>query len=120
MRFSTRGGVSTMEVNRMKLSTVARMLESHVGHHIVDETGLTGFYNFSLRFAAGESAGSAGVIVTRGSSGEPLPPLADAGSEPAPSIFSAVQNQLGLKLEAKRVLTEVVVVDKAERVPSAN
>jgi uncharacterized protein (TIGR03435 family) len=39
---------------------------------------------------------------------------------PAPGLFAAVQEQLGLKMEAKKALFEVIVVDRVEKVPTEN
>jgi len=78
-----------------RMSWLAASLESRVGRKVIDETGLTEFYRFDLHWAP-----------------ENLP---DAG----PSLFTAVQEQLGLKLEAKRRPVEVIVVDRVER-PTEN
>lgn len=67
---------------------------------VVDRTGLKGFYNFTLRWAPDDGA----------------PPEGDVA---APSIFTAVQEQLGLKLEATKAPVQVLVIDYLER-PSAN
>ena len=66
---------------------------------VVDQTGLTGHYDFAFRYTADE------VHAT-----DPNAP---------PGLFTAVQEQLGLKLEAKKGPVEVLVVDHMER-PSAN
>jgi uncharacterized protein (TIGR03435 family) len=42
------------------------------------------------------------------------------GSQPGPSIYIAVREQLGLKLEARKGLLEILVVDSAQKVPLAN
>jgi uncharacterized protein (TIGR03435 family) len=71
-------------------------LDPHIGRPVIDKTGLTGRYDYALT-AWGSGA-----------------------SDPnAPSIFTAVQDQLGLKLEAAKAPIEVWVVDSAER-PSGN
>ena len=67
---------------------------------VIDKTGLTDFYQFDLRYADEVSK-------------EP------AENSGAPSIFTAVQEQLGLKLEPTRGLVDTIVVDHVE-VPSEN
>lgn len=83
------------------IAQLAPMLSLVVGRPVVDRTGMTGNYDLELRF-----------------SGEPV-----AGGPPpdpsAPSIFTALQEQLGLKLDAERELVEVLVVDRIER-PTEN
>jgi uncharacterized protein (TIGR03435 family) len=76
---------------------------------VADNTGLTGRYDFSLDFAPDESA-FGGLIASR-------PPLPD--DEAKPDLFTAVQQQLGLKLEATKGPVETFVIDQAER-PSEN
>jgi uncharacterized protein (TIGR03435 family) len=66
---------------------------------IVDQTGLTGRYDFKLRYAPDESHAT-----------DPNAP---------PGIFTAIQQQLGLKLEATKAQTDVFVIDRAEK-PSPN
>lgn len=69
-----------------------------LGHPVVDQTGLTGNYDLTLHFAPGN-----------------MPPADSAD----PPLFTALQEQLGLKLELKRVPIETIVVDHIER-PSPN
>jgi uncharacterized protein (TIGR03435 family) len=75
------------------------MLMSAVGAPVVDQTGLTGEYNFILEFAP----------LTEG----PRP------DETLPAIFVVLQEQLGLKLEPIRGPVDVLVIDRAE-LPSEN
>jgi uncharacterized protein (TIGR03435 family) len=65
---------------------------------VVDRTGLTGEFTFDLEFAPSE---------------------AGLGESSAASVFTAIQEQLGLKLEPARVPAEVIVIDRAEK-PSEN
>jgi uncharacterized protein (TIGR03435 family) len=52
---------------------------------------------------------------------QPPPPSADPSApEPLPDIFSALQSQLGLKLERQKVSVEIVVVDHLEKIPAGN
>jgi len=85
---------------------LAMTLESTVGGPIVDRTGLTGKYDFNLTFTPDD----------RTSANAPLTDSADA----PPSIFTAMQEQLGLKLEQKKIPMDFVVIDHIEKTPSAN
>jgi bla regulator protein BlaR1 len=71
------------------------------GRQIIDQTGLAGRFDFTLRWASDE----------RGATGN--------GEDEFPSLFTAVQNQLGLKLVSTKGPVEVLVVDHIER-PSPN
>ena len=71
---------------------------------VVDWTGLKGNYDFILR----------GV-----SMGSQFPPNKDAPQDPPVSIFSALPDQLGLKLESRKAPVEVLVVEHAQ-LPSPN
>jgi len=73
---------------------------------VVDKTGLTGFYDIALEWSRDDGQHSA-LGVPRETD--------DAG----PSLFTAVQEQLGLKLETARAPIEVLVIDHAEK-PSEN
>jgi uncharacterized protein (TIGR03435 family) len=79
------------------------------GKIVVDKTGLKGAFNFGLRWTPDLAAGAAA-------------PAQDEGAEPdptAPSLPTALQEQLGLKLEWTRAAVDVIVIDSAE-LPSAN
>jgi bla regulator protein blaR1 len=81
------------------LSVLASLLSSQgPSHAVVDKTGLTDLYDITLRWAP-----------------------ADVGSSDAslPSLFTALQEQLGLKLEYNKNPIDVIVIDHIER-PSAN
>ena len=73
---------------------------------VVDKTGLSGRYDFDLEWAPDETQFGGEV------------PVAPADA-PSPPFFSAIQQQLGLRLEATKGPIAALVVDKAER-PSAN
>jgi uncharacterized protein (TIGR03435 family) len=88
-----------------RLTALARMLSLFAGRPVVDRTGLTGGFDFDLRFAELDTP-------TQGRSGGPA---ADAGG----GIFAAVQEQLGLKLESIRGPLEFVVVDSIDH-PTEN
>jgi uncharacterized protein (TIGR03435 family) len=73
------------------------------GRVVVDQTGLTGTYDFTLTWSEQSVASGAGQ---------------ENGTD-APSVFTAVQEQLGLKLVPTKVPVQVIIVDSIER-PSAN
>ena len=83
--------------------TVAVLLTRFTELAVLDKTGLTGQYDMDLEWTPDTNA-------------RPSP---EAG-EAAPSLFSAVREQLGLKLEARKGPLDVVVVDHAARVPIGN
>lgn len=73
------------------------MLVLALNQPVVDETGLKGNYDIDLKFA----------------------PMNDIESS-LPSIFTAVQEQLGLKLEKQTVQEDVFVIDHIDKVPTEN
>jgi uncharacterized protein (TIGR03435 family) len=77
-----------------------------VEHRVVDKTGLTGKYNFTLNLSPEQGVGPAPM----GGSTD-----ASAPDDAAPSIFTALQEQLGLKLRPGTEPADVVVVDHVER-----
>ena len=79
---------------------------------MLDKTGLTGKYDFTFEWIPDLK-------------GQPLPPPPPGGrpatvSAAQPDLAAVVLQQLGLGLVASKVTLDVVVVDKAERVPTGN
>jgi uncharacterized protein (TIGR03435 family) len=85
----------------------AEELTGLMGRPVVDETSLTRTYDITLHYIS-ESAGRNGGSAP------------DAPPEAGRSIAAAVQSQLGLKLESKKALVDVFVVDHVEKVPIEN
>lgn len=81
-----------------------------VDRPVIDETGLTGRFDFALVWSTPEME-AANVSTTNA--------LGNDRAEPPPDLFTAVQQQLGLKLEATRKKLDVLVIDKVEK-PSDN
>ncbi len=107
------GGRGTIDIygKGLKINDLAGTLGRQVGDRtVVDHTGLTSNYDFSLNWATDPGAGMA--------AGGPAGGLAPSGSD-APDIFTAVQEQLGLKLVPAKEQLEIVVIDQIER-PSEN
>ncbi len=79
------------------VKVLARLLRYSSGKPVADKTGLKGKYDFDLRYATLEEANST-----------------------LPSVFTAVQEQLGLKLVRQMVPVEMFVIDHVDRVPTDN
>ncbi len=94
-----------------------RMLPAYVDRPVVDRTGLTGRFNVHLEFVPPRPVGP---IFLNGQEMPAPAPGAEAPAEPSgPSIFTALQKQLGLKLSPGKDPLDVIVVDRVER-PSEN
>jgi uncharacterized protein (TIGR03435 family) len=87
------GGKSEMTGNRIPLASLAKSLSDHVGRTVLDQTGLQGNYDFKLTFA---------------------PDMAPESAD-GPSIFTALQEQLGLRLDAQKGPVQVVVIDSVQK-----
>ena len=77
---------------------------------VVDKTGLSGEFDITLKWTPDESQ-FIGM-------GIHVPPPVDNPNAP-PELFTAIQEQLGLRLEAKKIPTDVFVIDHVEQ-PSEN
>jgi uncharacterized protein (TIGR03435 family) len=98
----------SIDAQASTMSNLAQKISEALHVPVSDATQTEGRFNFKLSWNPDD--------------GKPLPPNATGRSstEPsAPSIFTAVQEQLGLKLESRRVPVDVIVIDRAER-PDAN
>ncbi len=106
-----KGDRSGLEVGGFGLAMAdfARALTNAVGSVVVDKTGLTQKFDVRLEFSSRE----------RLSMGKPGAPPQEQGDASGTSLFSAIERQLGLKLESAKGPVEVLVIERAER-PSAN
>lgn len=91
------------------IGNIIPMLARMLGRTIVDKTGLTGKYDMTMEWVPDES------IVMQLPPDAPKPATDGSG----PTIFTALQEQLGLKLEAQKGPVDVFVIEKAEK-PSEN
>jgi uncharacterized protein (TIGR03435 family) len=109
----TPSGDTALNATGASLNQLADALSSVLAATVVNQTGIEGRFDVSLQFTP-DPAGQ--PLATK--SGAPAPPP-DPNAEPGSSVFDALQNKLGLKLEARKVPVEVIVIDRADR-PSAN
>ena len=101
------GGTIEYNCRNQSMEQFAANLQGMVGANlgtspVHDETGLKGVWNFDLNYSIGFVFGPAGDEANR------------------ITIFSAVEKQLGLKLEERQIPTPVITVESANRVPSPN
>jgi uncharacterized protein (TIGR03435 family) len=88
----------------MTIAQLSGVLGSIIGRQVVNQTGLEGIYDWDLSWTP--------------TPGEPGPRSEPAASDGV-SIFTAVQEQLGLKLESQRGVIDALVIDRIER-PTSN
>ena len=100
------GGPGRIRFGGLPASALAQAFSGPAGRMVVERTGLTGAWDFELNYAA-EGRGAPG-----GADAAPADPN-------APSLFTAIQEQLGLKLESTKGPVEVLVIDSVER-PTEN
>ena len=86
-----------LDAQSVSITLLAGILTRPAGQPVVDKTGLTGSYDINLTYA----------------------PANDPNST-LPSLFTAIQEQLGLKLEPAKVPVDYLVIDYADRVPTEN
>jgi len=100
------GGPDGTTFHKFPISRLTFLLTRRMDHPVLDRTGLTGIYDYTIDLSG------LGFANARG---------ADVPSAPdGPSIFTTVQRDLGLKLEPKKEIIDILVIDHAEKVPIAN
>jgi uncharacterized protein (TIGR03435 family) len=115
------GGKMRLQASKQPVTQIAEMLGNQLGRPVVDQTGLTANYDFELEYVPDETTRMPGM-------GAMPPPSTDGGggpngggaSEGGPSLMTAIQEQLGLKLESKKGPIALLVIDSAEKVPTEN
>ncbi len=83
------------------LPDLCERLGKVTGRPVIDETGLTGDFQIELTYL-------------------PFGSLQSDPADPAADVFTAVRNQLGLKLEARRGMVDILKIDSVEKVPTGN
>jgi uncharacterized protein (TIGR03435 family) len=99
----TANGRTRMRGHQVTMERLIATLTNHLGYPIKDETQLEGKYDFVLTYSpAGTPDGSTGTV-----------------SDPDPDLIGALQ-QIGLKLEQKKGMIDILVIDHLEKVPTEN
>jgi uncharacterized protein (TIGR03435 family) len=98
-----------LQAGKVDMKQLANVLADVLGRPVVDKTGFTGTFDVKLEFTPeGTTFGTNGF----GPPGGGLPQGFDTSG---PSIFTALQDQLGLKLESQKGPGEILVIDHAEK-----
>jgi uncharacterized protein (TIGR03435 family) len=113
-----RNGRGEMMARAVPMQLLVDSLSSQVGRTVVDRTGLQGRFEFELHWTPDPGMGPGLPGVPGGPGGPGGPPSAPADLS-GPSLFTAIQEQLGLKLEPGRAPVPAIVVVRAEK-PSEN
>lgn len=107
-------GRGQLTVNGQPLSRFVDILSRFLGRVVVDQTGLKADYDFKLQWTPGDEE-----VMFRGMGpgpdGRPAPPPDASG----PTLFTALQEQLGLKLESQKAPVDTLVIDHVDK-PSEN
>jgi uncharacterized protein (TIGR03435 family) len=113
---SRKGGI---DVHGMTMSLFAARLGIKMDREVVDATGLKGAFDFHLEFSPdSRTPGFRPAFSLGGAPANPDSPALSPQSA-SPSIFSALEEQLGLKLQAAKGTTQVIIIDHIER-PTPN
>lgn len=97
-------GISMQSI-QMPMSFFVNQLSQHLQRRVFDETGLSGIYEFTVDYQTPRQEVASPQTI---------------GDTQFPSVFTALEEKLGLKLENSRIATDVVVIDHIDRVPSEN
>jgi len=98
-------GIGALGANGASIGSLVNLFPQFVGRPVIDRTGLTALYDLTLKWAPEAIPSSLG-----------LPQVPEPPADPnAPDIFTALQEQLGLKLENGRGPVEVIVIDRLEK-----
>jgi uncharacterized protein (TIGR03435 family) len=105
-------GPSSLDGRSMSMAAFSNALSLTLGRPVTDHTGISGQFDIHLEFdpdGANLGNGAAGLSTDGNKS-----------DSERPSIFSALQQQLGLKLESHKEPVTVIVIDRLERLPTSN
>jgi uncharacterized protein (TIGR03435 family) len=102
------------DVKAQPLTWLTNNLGNVLGRPVIDKTGLTGKYDFTLDYK---------IVLPPGAfPGQAPAPAAtgDNATDTWPDLVTAVQQKLGLRVVGDKAKIDVVVIDKVEKVPAAN
>ena len=84
------------------MALLADLLSRNLEQMVVDKTGIRGVYNFEMKWTTDDQ------------------PSAGSDAQTLPTLFTALEETLGLRLQPQKVPAEIIVVDHVERTPAEN
>lgn len=101
-------GPGRLSVGGMPITTFVNMVEGQAGRIVIDRTGLTGTFDVDMTFTPD--------FIANQPAGSPPPQFnGQTIDSNGPTLFTAIQEQLGLKLDATKAPVEVLVIDSVSR-----
>jgi uncharacterized protein (TIGR03435 family) len=104
----TSSGPGRLEATKITMQKLAGLLAHSVGFPVIDSTDLKGVFDFTLQWSPEEAPKLA------------IPDGNDAAGTAGPSIFTALQEQLGLRLASGKGPVETLIVDHIKKAPTEN
>jgi uncharacterized protein (TIGR03435 family) len=107
---------------KVTVDGLAGMLSRMLDRPVLDMTELKDTFDMKLEWMPDEREGNmmGGIKMMPPGAGDHPPPAETSEGSSAPSLFAAVQEQLGLKLEPRKGPVDMVVVDTVEKAPTQN
>ena len=109
-----RMGRGQLTAKKVPMSMLVQQLARQLGRKVIDQTELKGDFDFTLEWAPDLGQGGGGPF-----GGPPSPDALPSADSSGPSVFTALQEQLGLRLESQKGPVEILAIDKVEK-PSEN
>jgi len=110
-------GVVRLMSSDTSMDQLATTLSAQLSRPVTDSTGLKGKYDITLTYVSPNVAAGPSALPAASAPGAvPAMPESEAG----PTIFAAVEKELGLKLEQKKAIIDIFVIDHAEKAPVEN
>jgi len=106
-------GIQRWTARMQEVSGLTSLFESELERPVVDKTGLTGRFDFTLAYSR------AGLRIRHLPAGANAAPVDDTPSG-GPTLFKAVEDQLGLKLESAKDPIDILVIDHIDKTPTDN